>query len=85
MYAALTPTAGNVLFTGDLDGNFLVLDARNGKTLYSFNTGGPIAGGVVTYEQQPAGNTSRSPPAAAAGRFRSPGALRSSFSANSAH
>ncbi len=52
MYAALTPTAGNVLFTGDLGGNFLVLDARNGKELYRFNTGGPIAGGVVTYEQK---------------------------------
>ena len=52
MYAALTPTAGNVLFTGDLLGNFLALDARNGKTLYSFDTGGPIAGGVVTYEQK---------------------------------
>ncbi|HTO45302.1 MAG TPA: PQQ-binding-like beta-propeller repeat protein [Burkholderiales bacterium] len=51
MYAALTPTAGNVLFTGDLNGNFLALDARNGKTLYSFDTGGPIAGGIVTYEQ----------------------------------
>jgi len=50
MYAALTPTAGNVLFTGDLLGNFLTLDARDGKTLYSFDTGGPIAGGVVTYE-----------------------------------
>jgi PQQ-dependent dehydrogenase (methanol/ethanol family) len=49
MYAALTPTAGNVLFTGDLNGNFLALDARNGKTLYSFDTGGPIAGGVITY------------------------------------
>ena len=52
MYAALTPTAGNVLFTGDLNGNFLALDARTGKTLYSFDTGGPIAGGVITYEQQ---------------------------------
>ena len=51
MYAALTPTAGNVLFTGDLNGNFLALDARNGKTLYRFDTGGPIAGGVVTYER----------------------------------
>jgi alcohol dehydrogenase (cytochrome c) len=50
MYAAITPTAGDVLFTGDLNGNFLVLDARSGKTLYSFNTGGPIAGGVITYE-----------------------------------
>ena len=52
MYAALTPTAGNVLFTGDLAGNFLALDARTGRTLYSFDTGGPIAGGVVTWEQQ---------------------------------
>ena len=52
MYAAITPTAGNVLFTGDLNGNFLVLDARSGKTLYSFETGGPIAGGVITYEQK---------------------------------
>ena len=51
MYAAITPTAGNVLFTGDLNGNFLVLDARNGRTLYSFDTGGPIAGGVITYER----------------------------------
>ncbi len=52
MYAALTPTAGNVLFTGDLDGNFLALDARDGATLYSFDTGGPIAGGVITYERE---------------------------------
>ena len=52
MYAGLTPTAGNVLFTGDLNGNFLALDARGGKTLYSFDTGGPIAGGVVTYERK---------------------------------
>src|SRR5215831_1803263 len=51
MYASLTPTAGNVLFTGDLNGNFLALDARNGKTLYRFDTGGPIAGGIVTYER----------------------------------
>ena len=49
MYAAVTPTAGNVLFTGDLEGNFLVLDARSGKEVYRFNTGGPLAGGVVTW------------------------------------
>ena len=39
-----------MIFTGDLSGNFLVLDARTGKQLYSFDTGGPIAGGVITYE-----------------------------------
>jgi alcohol dehydrogenase (cytochrome c) len=52
MYAALTPTAGDVLFTGDLDGNFLVLNSRTGKEIYRFDTGGPIAGGVVTYEHK---------------------------------
>jgi len=51
MYAAVTPTAGDVIFTGGLTGDFLVLDARTGKTLYAFNTGGPIAGGVITYER----------------------------------
>lgn len=51
MYAALTPTAGGVVLTGDLEGNFLVLNARNGRTLYRFNTGGPVTGGVITYER----------------------------------
>lgn len=50
MLAGLTPTAGRVLFTGDLDGNFFVLDASTGEELYRFNTGGGIAGGVATYE-----------------------------------
>jgi alcohol dehydrogenase (cytochrome c) len=43
---------GRRLFTGDLEGNFLVLDARSGETIYRFNTGGPLAGGVVTWEQK---------------------------------
>jgi alcohol dehydrogenase (cytochrome c) len=51
MYAALTATAGGVLFTGNLEGDFLVLDARSGKTIFRFNTGGPLAGGIVTWEQ----------------------------------
>jgi PQQ-dependent dehydrogenase (methanol/ethanol family) len=49
MVAGLTPTAGDIIFTGDLDGNFLVLDSHSGKTLYSFNTGGGVAGGLSTY------------------------------------
>jgi alcohol dehydrogenase (cytochrome c) len=28
-----------------------VLDARDGDELYRFNTGGPIGGGIVTYQQ----------------------------------
>ena len=51
MYAAVTPTAGDLLFTGDLNGDFVVLHARDGKVLYRFNTGGPLAGGVITYEE----------------------------------
>jgi alcohol dehydrogenase (cytochrome c) len=51
MYAAVTPTAGGVLFTGDLNGDFMVVDAHSGKVIYRFDTGGPIAGGIVTYEK----------------------------------
>jgi PQQ-dependent dehydrogenase (methanol/ethanol family) len=50
LVAAVTTTSGGVLFTGDLNNDFLVLDAATGKTLYRFNTGGSIGGGVVTYE-----------------------------------
>ena len=49
MVAGVTPTAGDVILTGDLDGSFLVLDSRTGDTLYKFNTGGAVAGGVSTY------------------------------------
>jgi alcohol dehydrogenase (cytochrome c) len=49
MLAGLTATAGDVLFTGDLNGDFLVLLASSGKELYRFNTGGAIAGGISTY------------------------------------
>ncbi len=49
MLAALTATAGKVLMTGDLNGQFMVLNAADGRTLYQFNTGGAIAGGVSTY------------------------------------
>jgi len=39
------------LLTGGLNGDFLALDARDSKLLYRFNSGGPIAGGIVTYER----------------------------------
>lgn len=51
MVSAVTTTKGNVVFTGELNGNFLVLDAHTGNVLYRFNTGGGIGGGVVTYEE----------------------------------
>ena len=49
MVAAVTTTAGNLVLTGELTGDFVVFDARNGDVLYRFNTGGPIGGGIVTY------------------------------------
>ena len=64
MVAAVTTTGGNLVLTGELTGDFLVLDSRTGDVLYRFNTGGPIGGGVVTYAvagQQYIGVVSGSP------------------------
>jgi alcohol dehydrogenase (cytochrome c) len=66
MVAGVTPTAGGVIFTGDMNGDFLALDAKTGAVLYRFNTGGAIGGGLTTYTAGgtqyvavPSGNTSR--------------------------
>ena len=48
--AGVTPTGGGVVFTGDLNGNLLAFDAHAGTLLLKYNTGGAIAGGVITYE-----------------------------------
>jgi alcohol dehydrogenase (cytochrome c) len=45
----LTPTAGGVVFFGDLGGNFYALDSANGEKLWGQDLGGAIAGGVITY------------------------------------
>jgi PQQ-dependent dehydrogenase (methanol/ethanol family) len=50
MLAAITATSADLLFTGELDGDFLVLDARDGTVLFRHDTGGAIAGGIVTYQ-----------------------------------
>ncbi len=49
MVAAVTTTAGGLALTGEITGDFLVLDLKSGTPLYRFNTGGPIGGGLVTY------------------------------------
>jgi hypothetical protein len=49
LVAGVTATSGGVLFTGDLNNNFLALDAETGAVLYRFNTGGSIGGGVISY------------------------------------
>jgi alcohol dehydrogenase (cytochrome c) len=45
----ITPTAGGVVFFGDVGGNFYALDAATGEKLWSLNLGGAIGGGVITY------------------------------------
>lgn len=49
MVAAVTPTAGRVVFTGDLNGNLLALEPTTGKVLYRYDTQNAIAGGIITY------------------------------------
>jgi len=50
MVGAVTTTAGGLVLAGELTGDFLVFDARSGAELLRFNTGGPIGGGIVSYE-----------------------------------
>jgi alcohol dehydrogenase (cytochrome c) len=50
MLAAVTTTAAGLVFTGELEGDFLALDASDGRVLYRFNTGGRLNGGIATYE-----------------------------------
>jgi alcohol dehydrogenase (cytochrome c) len=49
MLASVTATSANLVFTGELTGDFVVIDADRGGVLYRFNTGGPLAAGVITY------------------------------------
>jgi len=45
----LTPTAGGLLFFGDVGGNFYAVDAANGQKLWGQKLSGAIGGGVITY------------------------------------
>ena len=42
---AVTATAGDLVLAGELNGDFIALDARDGNVKYRFNTGG----GIMTY------------------------------------
>jgi alcohol dehydrogenase (cytochrome c) len=52
MLASILATAGDVIFTGDPEGNFLALDARTGKQLWSYQTGSGHRGSSITYSVQ---------------------------------
>jgi alcohol dehydrogenase (cytochrome c) len=47
--AAVTPTAGGVVFAGDVAGMFYVLDAKSGAVAWKTQTGAALAGGIVSY------------------------------------
>ena len=49
LVAGMTATAGGLVFTGDLEGNILALDAERGTLLWRDSTGLPVGGGVVSY------------------------------------
>jgi alcohol dehydrogenase (cytochrome c) len=46
---AWTPTAGGLLFFGDVGGNLYALDSATGQKLWGKTLDGAIAGGVITY------------------------------------
>jgi alcohol dehydrogenase (cytochrome c) len=47
--SGVTPTAGGLVFVGDLGGNFYALDAATGERLWGQKIGGAIGGGVIAY------------------------------------
>jgi alcohol dehydrogenase (cytochrome c) len=49
LVAGVTATAGDLIFTGELSGDLVALDARSGKVLLRSDLGGPAGGGVITY------------------------------------
>jgi alcohol dehydrogenase (cytochrome c) len=49
MLAAVTPTAGGLVFAADLGGEIYATDAETGKILWQSNGGQSTGGGIVTY------------------------------------
>jgi len=49
MIGGVAVTGGDVVFAGEITGDFLVFDANDGTVLHRHNVGGPIAGGLVSY------------------------------------
>jgi len=48
--AGVTPTAGNVVFFGDMGGNFFALDSNTGAKLGQWDLQAAVSGGVITYD-----------------------------------
>ena len=48
-WSGILSTAGGVVFSGDMQGNFFALDASDGKLLWRLQTGGAIIANPITY------------------------------------
>lgn len=51
--SGVTPTAGGLVFFGDLGGNFYALDSASGHKLWGTKFNGAVGGGVITYDTGP--------------------------------
>lgn len=49
-WAGVVVTSSGLVFTGNMDGRFMALDARTGTPLWQFQTGSGIIGSPITYE-----------------------------------
>jgi len=47
--AAVTPTAGGLVFFGNVGGEFYAVNAETGERLWARRLGGPLGGGIITY------------------------------------
>jgi len=48
-WAGILSTAGDLVFAGSNEGNFFALDARTGKSLWDFQTGGQVRAGPMSF------------------------------------
>jgi alcohol dehydrogenase (cytochrome c) len=48
--SGVTPTSGGLTFVGDMGGTFYAFRSSDGELLRTWNTGGAIAGGVISYK-----------------------------------
>lgn len=48
--SGVTPTAGGLVFFGDMAGNVYAFDAKDGRKLWAHDDNGAMGGGVISYE-----------------------------------
>jgi alcohol dehydrogenase (cytochrome c) len=48
-WAGVLSTAGGLVFSGTMEGNFFALSAKTGKPLWDFQTGGPIQANPISF------------------------------------